>query len=144
MCAGSGSAGRAGRLDGLALEPAALSLGHAAPDPEPLVMLERVLQALGPDLAAAADALGLAGRSALLREERLRICLCAQRLILPTQLVDLFWADEDLRQRDDDLSHSASSLPTRNPRPRHLLPSEARITPMKLHPRVLLQVKRKR
>src|SRR6266581_4280197 len=107
-----------GRLDGLPLQAAALTLGHAAPDAEPLVVLERVLQALGPDLAAAAHALGLPGRSALLREERLRICLCAQRLVLPAQLVDLIWTDEDLRQRDDDLSHSASSLPTRSPRSR--------------------------
>src|ERR1700730_11453338 len=106
-------------------------------------MLERVLQALGPDFAAPAHSLGLPGRSSLFREERLRICLCAQRLILPAQLVNLIWTDEDLRQRDDDLSHSASSLPIRSPRSRPL-PPQARITPMKLHSRVLLQVKRKR
>src|SRR5277367_1587048 len=75
-------------------------------------MLERVLQALGPDFAAPAHPLGLPGRSSLFREERLRICLRAQRLILPAQLLDIIWTDEDLRQRDDDLSHSASSLPT--------------------------------
>ena len=100
-----------GRLDGLALQAAPLTFGHAAPDAEPLVMLERVLQALGPYLTAAAHSLGFPGRSSLFREERLRICLCAQRSILPAQLVNIFWADEDLRQRDDDLSHSASSLP---------------------------------
>src|SRR3954452_17971632 len=55
---------------GAALEPAALPLGEAAPDAEPLVVLECVLEALGPDLAAGADLLGLAGRAALLGEER--------------------------------------------------------------------------
>ena len=75
-------------------------------------MLERVLQALGPDVAAPAYPLGLTGRSSFFREERLRICLRAQRLILPAQLVLIIWTDEDLCQRDDDLSHSASSLPT--------------------------------
>ena len=82
-----------------------------------LVVLEGVFQALGPDLTAAAHPLGLPGRSSLFREERLRICLCAQRLILPAHLVDIIWTDEDLRQRDDDLSHSASSLPTSEPPP---------------------------
>src|SRR5580692_9405607 len=103
-------------------------------------MLERVLQALGPDLAAPAHSLGLPGRSSLFREERLRICLRAQRLVLPAQFVILVWTDEDLRQRDNDLSHSASSLPTQGPRSRPPLPQRTRITSMKLHPRVLLQV----
>src|ERR1700723_796449 len=85
------------RLPDLALEAAALALRHAAPDTEPLVVLERVLQALGPDLAAAAHSLGLPGRSSLLREERLRICLRAQCPVLPAQLFNLFRADEDLR-----------------------------------------------
>src|SRR6266571_5528039 len=100
-----------GRLDGLALQAAPLTLGHAAPDTEALVVLQRVLQALSPDVAATAHPLGLPGRSSLFREERLRICLCAQRLILPAQLILVIWTDEDLRQRDDDLSHSASSSP---------------------------------
>src|SRR5690348_5329338 len=102
-------------LDGLALQAAPLTLGHAAPDAEPLVVLQRVLQALGPDVAAAAHPLRLPGRSTLFREERLRICLRAQRLVLPAQLVFILWTDEDLRQRDDDLSHSASSLPNSEP-----------------------------
>src|ERR1051325_9497810 len=72
----------------------------------------------------------LPGRSSLFREERLRICLCAQRLILPAQLVLILWTDEDLRQRDDDLSHSASSLPNSEP-PVSPLPAKTRITPMK-------------
>src|SRR5437764_5584668 len=132
-----------GRLDGRALQPAPLTFGHAAPDAEPLVVLQRVLQALGPDIAAATHPLRLPGRSTLFREERLRICLRAQRLILPAQLVLVLWTDEDLPQRDHDLSHSASSLPNSGP-PVSPLPAKTRITPMKLHPRVLLQVKRKR
>src|SRR5262249_13723885 len=69
------------------LEPAALPLGHAPPDAEPLVMCERVLQALRTDLAAGADPLGLPGGAALLREERLRVGLGAQRALLPVLLV---------------------------------------------------------
>src|ERR671935_2845625 len=118
------SAAQTAPLDGLPLQPTPLTLRHAAPDAEPLVVLQRVLQALGPDLAAAAHALGLPGRSSLFREERLRICLCAQRLILPTQLVNIIWTDEDLRQRDDDLGHSPSSLPDSEPPARSLPPRE--------------------
>ena len=66
-----------------ALEPPALALGEAAPDAEPLVVGERVLEALVADLAAHADALGLTGGAALLREERLRVGLRAQRALLP-------------------------------------------------------------
>src|SRR5215470_20389199 len=133
-----------GRLDGLALQAVPLAFGHSTPDAEPLVVLKRLLQALGPDLAAAAHPLGLPGRSSLFGEERLRICLCAQRLILPAQLVNIVWTDEDPRQRDDDLSHSASSLPTSEPPALARPPGRARITSLKLHPRVLLQVKRRR
>jgi hypothetical protein len=68
-----------------ALEPPALALGQPAPDAEPLVLAERVLQAVALDLAADADALGLPRRTALLREERLRVGLRAQRLLLPRQ-----------------------------------------------------------
>src|ERR1700761_5879206 len=103
------------RLDGRALQPAAFSLRHATPDAEPLVVLECVLQALGPDLAATAHPLGFPGRSALFREERLRIRLRAQRLVLPAQFIDLFRTDEDLRQWDDDLSHSAFLPPHSSP-----------------------------
>src|SRR6516162_5783864 len=126
-------------LDGLALQAPAFPLRHAAPDAEPLIVLQGVLQALGPDLAAPAHSLSLPGRSSLFREERLRICLRAQGPVLPAQLVDIIRANEHVRQRDDDLSHSASSLPTRGPLP--TAPHGVRITSMKLHSRVLLQVK---
>src|SRR5215472_2719713 len=88
---------RIGRVPDLALQAATLTLRHAAPDTEPLVVLECVLQALGPYLAAAAHPLGLPGRSSLLREERLRIRLRAQCPVLPAQFVNLIRADEDLR-----------------------------------------------
>src|SRR5437764_3180764 len=68
------SAARAGSA-GAPLQPSPLTLGQPAPDAEPLVLGQRVLQALGPDVAATADALGLAGRPALLREEGLRVRL---------------------------------------------------------------------
>src|SRR3954467_222742 len=72
--------------DGAPLEPAPLAFGETAPDAEPLVVPERVLEALGSDLAAGADPLRLPGRTALLREERLGIGLGAQRPLLPGQL----------------------------------------------------------
>src|SRR3954447_1157827 len=66
---------------------ATLALGEATPDAEALVVLERVLEALGLDLAGRADLLGLARRSTLFREERLRIGLRAERGSLPSQRV---------------------------------------------------------
>src|SRR5690606_29752212 len=58
-----------GPSDGCLLQPAALPLGEPTPDAEALVVGQRVLQALGTDLAGQADLLGLAGGAALLREE---------------------------------------------------------------------------
>src|SRR5687768_14203826 len=81
---------RAGSVAGSgALEAPALALGEPAPDPEALVLLQCVLEALALDLAAHADALGLAGRAALLREERLRVGLRAEGLLLPCQQAGL-------------------------------------------------------
>ena len=73
--------------DDAALEAAALPLGEAAPDAEALVVGQRVLEALVAHLAAQADALGLAGRAALLGEERLGVGLRAQRALLPLIVV---------------------------------------------------------
>ena len=70
-----------------AAQPAPLTLRQPAPDAEPLVVRQRVLQALGTHLAARADALGLPGGAALLREERLRIGLGAQRPLLPVRFL---------------------------------------------------------
>src|ERR1700754_1113469 len=56
-------------LDGGAAQPAPLTLGETAPDPETLVVGERVLQALGTHLASRADPLGLSCGAALLGEE---------------------------------------------------------------------------
>src|SRR3954469_15245741 len=72
---------------GAAAEAGTPAPGQAAPDAEALVVGQCVLQALGPDLAAGADLLGLAGRAALLREERLGVGLGAQRALLPALLL---------------------------------------------------------
>jgi hypothetical protein len=88
-------AGRA--LTGVPLDAPALPLGQTAPDAEPLVVLQRVLKTLSANITAAADSLGLPRGAALLREERLRIRLCAQRAILPTQVIFVFWTDDNVR-----------------------------------------------
>ena len=82
-------------LDRFPLHPAPLALGQAAPDAEPLIVFECVLQAFGPDLAPAADLLGLPGGAALLGEEGLRICLRAECAILPTLLRGVIDADSE-------------------------------------------------
>jgi hypothetical protein len=81
----------------LALEPSAFALRKPAPNAKTFVVLQRVLQALGPDLTAPADPLGLPGGTALLWEERLRICLRAKRSVLPTQVIYVFWTDDNVR-----------------------------------------------
>ena len=86
--------------DGAAAQPATLALGEAAPDAEALVVGQRVLEALGLDLAAGADLLRLAGRAALLGEERLGVGLGAQRLLLPRLGVGL---EADAQQPGDAL-----------------------------------------
>ena len=84
-------------LDHLAFDPPAFPFGQTTPDAEPLVVLQRVLQALGPDIAPPADALGLPGGTALLWEERLRICLCTKRPVLPTHLIYVLRTYDNLR-----------------------------------------------
>ena len=81
----------------LALDPPSLTLGQSAPDSEPLVVLQRILKALGPYLTAPADPLGLPGGTALLGEERLRIRLRAERTFLPAQVINIFRTDDDVR-----------------------------------------------
>jgi hypothetical protein len=84
-------------LNHLAFDPPAFPFGQTTPDAKPLVVLQRVLQALGPDIAPPADPLGLPGGTALLWEERLRICLCAKRPVLPTHVIYVFRTDNNLR-----------------------------------------------
>ena len=84
-------------LDHLTFDPPAFSFGQTTPDAEPLVVLQRVLQALSPNVAPPADSLGLPGRTALLWEERLRICLCTKRPVLPTHVIYVFRTDNNLR-----------------------------------------------
>ena len=95
-CRGAVAAGASGRRARAAravlrptrlLQPAALPLGQAAPDAEPLVVGEGVLQAFGADLAGEADLLGLAGGAALLGEEGLGVGLGAQRALLPAEFL---------------------------------------------------------
>src|SRR4051812_44528305 len=90
--------------DGAAAQTAALTLGEPAPDTEALVVGQRVLQALGLDLAAGADLLRLARRAALLGEERLGVGLGAQRLLLPRLRVGL---GADAQQPGDALTAEA-------------------------------------
>src|SRR5690348_13681695 len=87
------------RSDRALLELAALALAQAAPDAEPLVVRECVLQALVADLAGEADTLRLPLGAALLREERLRIGLRAQGALLPAVLLALVTLE------DVELSH---------------------------------------
>src|SRR5215470_9826925 len=109
---GASPGDRGDRSAGLALEPAPLPFRQPAPDPEPLVVLERVLQALGANLTAATHLLGFPGRAALLGEERLRIGLCAQRTVLPVHAPGIVLANTEDAERDD-LSHGAPpTLPT--------------------------------
>src|SRR3954471_2708897 len=68
-------------------ELATLTFRESAPNPEALVVSERVLQAVRPHLTARADALGLARRPALLREESLRVGLRTQSAFLPLRCV---------------------------------------------------------
>src|SRR5690348_1360545 len=135
--------GRTARSDGLPLQPAAFPLRQAAPDTEALVVRERVLQALGPNLAAPADPFGLAGRPAFLRKERLRIGLGAQGPILPGRLSGLVRADAErfVHKRDDCVSHSAPPPLATPSAPWRPARSCQRITLMKLHARVLPNVK---
>src|SRR6266851_3490143 len=111
-------------LPGLALQPAALTLRQASPDAEPLIMLERVFEALRPDLAAAAHPLGFPGGTALLREERLGIGLRAQGPVLPAQFpgIILAHAETVVHQREDDVSHSAPPPLPETPSARAPLP----------------------
>src|SRR5215469_6101104 len=105
------------RLTRLPLQPTALTLGKAAPDTEPFIVLEGVPQALGAHLAAPADPLGLAGRAALLREERLRIRLRAERALLPAQFLGFIRCEtEDAGGRHGDgFTHGAPPTPSRSP-----------------------------
>src|SRR5215216_6024606 len=71
------------RLGDAAPEAAALTFGQSAPDPEPLVVGQRVLEAFGLDRAGLADALGRAGRAPLLREEAVGVLIQARRPLIP-------------------------------------------------------------
>src|SRR3954468_13568562 len=118
--------------DGAAAPPATLTLRQTAPAAGALVVGEGVLQALRLDLAAGADLLRLAGRAALLGEERLGVGLGAEGLLLPRLRVGL---RTDAQQAGDPLAQTlaralapAGSEPVSRPvvrtdviaQPRHL------------------------
>src|SRR5690349_23417059 len=65
------------------LQLATFTLGQTAPDAEPLIMCQGVLEALSTDVARQAHSLGLTCGSALLREERLGVRLSAKSALLP-------------------------------------------------------------
>ena len=65
------------------LQLATFTLGQTAPDAEPLIMCQGVLEALSTDVARQAHSLGLTCGSALLREERLGVRLSAKGALLP-------------------------------------------------------------
>src|SRR3712207_4849258 len=83
-----------------ATEQATIALGEPDPDAEAPAVGQRVLQAVGLDLAAGADLLGLAGRAALLGEEGLGVRLGAERPLLPRLGVGL---ETDAQQPGDAL-----------------------------------------
>lgn len=70
-------------LADLAFEATALAFGEPTPDTEALIMCEGEFEALILNRTCLADPLGLTGGTTLFREERLRVCLRTQRLILP-------------------------------------------------------------
>lgn len=89
-------------LDSALAELAALTLGETAPDSEPLIVLQCILQALRGDLARFADSLRFASRSTLLRKERFRVGLGAQRVGLPGQNCLVFAALSNARNTEED------------------------------------------
>lgn len=70
-------------LSVLSLISATFALAHATPNTEPLIMIDGPFQALLTHFAFCAHTFGITGRASLFREERLRIGLRAQRLVLP-------------------------------------------------------------
>src|SRR5690349_22358310 len=100
---------RTTRSDRALLQLAALPLGKPTPDAEPLVIGQGVLEALRTHLATDADLLGLARGAALLREERLRVGLGAERALLPRELTLLLTR---VRPNHHQLVHDPSSTLT--------------------------------
>src|SRR5918992_6250282 len=92
------------RSDGALLQFAALPLGETTPDPEALVVHQCRLQALVAYLTREAHLLGLSRRPTLLRKERFRVGLRAQRAILPTHVLGARFDQEELSHRHRPLS----------------------------------------
>src|SRR6476469_4492680 len=78
-------AGQSQGSDRALLQLAALPLGQPAPDAEPFVLAQRILEALAAHLATEAHPLRLTSGTTLFGKERLGIGLSAQGALLPTQ-----------------------------------------------------------
>src|SRR3954468_15866663 len=111
-------------LSSASFELTTLTFRESAPNPEALVVPQRVFKAVCPHLAARADALGLARRPALLREECLRVGLRTQSAFLPlrsvTQQVGHDWSAVHQRAsflrtgcRAGATPHAEGACPTR-------------------------------
>src|SRR3954447_2448488 len=98
------------RSAGATLEPTALALRQPAPDPEPLVMAQGVLQAVAAHGAASAHALGLSVRAALLREEGFGVGLRAERFFLPGQRLGRVFVEQETLFRHDASFDAGSDL----------------------------------
>jgi len=72
----------------LLANPAAFTLGEAAPDSELLTLLDREFEALSPHLTGVTDCLGLAGRCSSFREEQVGIRSPAIGVVLPCKVID--------------------------------------------------------
>lgn len=94
---------------------AALTLGEAAPDTEPLVVVEGVLKAFGTHFAGEADLLRLAGGSALLGKEGLGVGLGAQRALLPAEFLVRVLDQQLLEQLGHVRPSSVSCVPVMRP-----------------------------
>src|SRR5262245_45783871 len=103
------AAGRPSPSDRSLLQLAPLAFRESAPDAEPLVMRQRILQALAADVAGQADSLGLTCGSALFRKEGLWIGLGTQRPLLPGQLAG--FVVEHIKFIHDALASSTLPFP---------------------------------
>ncbi len=81
-------------LDGALLQLTALTLGQTTPDAEALVIHQRRLEAICADITGEADLFRFTSRPTLLWEERLGVSLCAERTVLPTQLLGVCFEEK--------------------------------------------------
>src|SRR5690606_4938104 len=102
----------------LALQLAAFPFGQPTPDAEPLIVLQRIFEALHADFTRTTDLLRFPGRAAFFRKERLGVGLSAQSALLP---VEIFTTE---RMCHDQIGHCTP--PCRSPA--HIEPPIKRLT----------------